>query len=104
MLRVGGTAFVQTLLILIMLVLSRHYTPPDFDILAVYTVLLGLILAAASLRYNIAIPIPCDDRDGASFLSGALLGNTVMSLSMDAHLSIGEQGRVVSALAGAVAA
>ena len=77
MVLVGGTAFAQGLMILILPVLTRLYTPEDFDILAVYVALLGLFIAVASIRYNIAIPIPEADKDGASLLVGALTSNAL---------------------------
>ncbi len=82
MVLVSGAAFAQALIILILPVLTRLYTPTDFNILAVYMSLMGLVLAVASLRYNIAIPAPEDDRDGASLLIGALFSNTMVCVAL----------------------
>lgn len=82
MMLVGGTAFAQGLMVLILPVLTRLYTPADFDVLAVYVALLGLTLPVASLRYNIAIPIPENDKDGASLLVGALAINTAVGIGL----------------------
>lgn len=98
MVLVGGTAFAQALMILIMPVLTRIYSPTDFNILAVYTALLSLVLAVASLRYNIAIPVPEDDRDGASLLVGALLSNIAICLIL-LMLVIFSTDRIALALA-----
>jgi len=70
---VGGTAFAQAITILILPVLTRLYTPADFSILAVYSGLLGVVAVVACLRFDIAIPLPEQDTDGANLLTLALL-------------------------------
>lgn len=70
---VGGTAFAQGLTVLILPILTRLYTPADFSTLAVYASLLGVLGSIACLRYEIAISLPEDDRDGAALLILALL-------------------------------
>ncbi|ASR44926.1 hypothetical protein BEN78_04995 [Xanthomonas citri pv. mangiferaeindicae] len=96
---VGGTAFAQALSVLALPVLTRLYTPEDFSVLAVYTALLGILTVIASLRLEIAIPLPEADSDAANLLAialcssaafGALLGVVVafwgqpISLLLDA--------------------
>lgn len=70
---VGGTAFAQAITILILPILTRLYTPADFSVLAVYAGLLGVIAVVACLRFDIAIPLPEKDADGANLLAMALL-------------------------------
>lgn len=70
---VGGTAFAQAITILILPILTRLYTPADFSVLAVYAGLLGVIAVVACLRFDIAIPLPEKDADGANLLALALL-------------------------------
>ncbi len=64
----GGAALGQLIAILAAPLLTRLYTPEDFGVLAVYTSILSLITVVASLRYELAIPIPASDRTAASLL------------------------------------
>lgn len=63
---VGGTAGAQLITVLAAPVLTRLYTPEDFGLLAVYASLLALIGVVASLRYELAIPLPESDVDAAN--------------------------------------
>ena len=69
---VGGTAFAQALMVLVLPILTRLYSPQDFSVLAVYASLLGIISVAACLRLDIAIPMPETDGDAANLLALAL--------------------------------
>lgn len=69
---VGGTAFAQALMVLVLPLLTRLYTPEDFSVLAVYASILGIISVAACLRLEIAIPLPQNDDDAANLLALAL--------------------------------
>src|SRR5687768_12650448 len=60
--------------------ITRLYTPRDLGVLAVYAALLGIISVAASLRFDIAIPMPENDEDGANLLAAALVSTTGISL------------------------
>lgn len=86
----GGTAGAQALLILAAPVFTRLYTPEDFGVLAVYVSLLALIGVIASLRYELAIPLPEDDVEAANVavLSLLLVGlTTVLSTLLVALLA-----------------
>jgi O-antigen/teichoic acid export membrane protein len=61
----GGTAAAQGILVLSSPLLTRLYTPDDFGVLAVYASLLAIIGVIASLRYQLAIPLPEDDQEAA---------------------------------------
>jgi O-antigen/teichoic acid export membrane protein len=76
----GGTAFGQAVMVLALPVLTRLYTPRDLSILAVYAALLGIISIAACLRFDIAVPLPEADTDGANLLAAALGSASVVSL------------------------
>jgi O-antigen/teichoic acid export membrane protein len=67
----GGTAAGQLLIILVTPILSRLYTPEDFGMLAAFAAILGVFSVIASLRYELAIPLPASDSDAADifFLS-----------------------------------
>ncbi|MBV5262131.1 oligosaccharide flippase family protein [Synechococcus moorigangaii CMS01] len=68
----GGTAAAQLMTIAALPFLTRLYTPEDFELLAVYLALLGMLASIACLRFEIAIPIPESDADGADLLAASL--------------------------------
>lgn len=49
-------------------VLTRLYSPGDFSALAVFAGLASVLSAVAALRYDIAVPLPEDDRDALNLL------------------------------------
>ncbi|HOX23097.1 MAG TPA: hypothetical protein PLL10_06490, partial [Elusimicrobiales bacterium] len=69
----GGTAIGQGLVLALSPVVSRLYTPDDFGTLAVYASFLGIATVIVSLRYEIAIPLPEDDKVAANLLGLSLL-------------------------------
>lgn len=78
----GGTAFGQGLVVLASPLLTRLYLPEDFGVLAVYSAILGIIAVVASLRYELAIPLPEDDGAAANLLGLSLtivIGASVLS-------------------------
>lgn len=62
---VGGTVGAQALMVLASPLLTRLYTPEDFGLLAVYASILSLFTVIASLRYELAIPLPEKDSEAA---------------------------------------
>ncbi|MEN4904779.1 oligosaccharide flippase family protein [Luteimonas sp. TWI1416] len=79
---VGGTAFAQALGVLALPVLTRLYTPADFGVLAVYTALLGILAVVASLRLEIAIPLPEADEEAANLLAVALCSSAAFGAAL----------------------
>lgn len=73
---VGGTAFSQLLSIIALPLLTRLYTPDDFSLLAVYISIITIISVAASLRLDIAIPLPKSDFEAIHLLVLAILFGT----------------------------
>lgn len=69
----GGTAAGQAITVLASPVLTRLYSPEDFGLLAVYASLLMTLGVIASLRYQLAIPLPEDDQEAAHVLVLSLL-------------------------------
>lgn len=65
---------------LAMPVLSRLYSPADFGLLSVLTSTLGVLNVAACLRYELAIPLPGEDRDADHLLALSLVICTTLSL------------------------
>jgi O-antigen/teichoic acid export membrane protein len=70
---VGGTATAQLITILAAPLLTRLYSPEDFGLLAVYASLLALIGVIASLRYEVAIPLPDEDAEAANIVALCLI-------------------------------
>lgn len=75
----GGTALAQFIAMLALPVLTRLYSPEDFSVLAVYVSLLGIISVAATLRFELAIPIAENDNDATNLLALAILSSIVIS-------------------------
>ncbi|MFL1455736.1 lipopolysaccharide biosynthesis protein [Marinobacter sp. GN3S48] len=69
----GGTAAGQLIVIAASPILTRLYTPEDFGLLAVYAGILGILGVIASLRYQLAIPLPESDQEAASIAVLSLL-------------------------------
>jgi len=68
----GGTALGQAITALASPVLTRLYGPDDFGVMAVYVSLLGIFSVIASLRYQLAIPLPEKDGEAANLLALSL--------------------------------
>lgn len=60
---VGGTAGAQFVVLLAAPLLTRLYSPDDFGVLAVYIGILALLSVIAGLKYELAIPLPEDERE-----------------------------------------
>jgi hypothetical protein len=68
-------------MILAALVLTRLYGPSGLGVLSVYAAVLALMTIVAGLRYEIAIPLPEDDRGGLALLALValcLVGTTIV--------------------------
>lgn len=68
-----ATAIGQAIAILTSPVITRLYSPEDFGVLAVYSSYLGIIIVIASLRYELAIPLPRSDGSAANVLALSLV-------------------------------
>ena len=64
MLLAGGSALAQIISTIAAPISTRLYTPQDYGTLAVFNSLLGFVAILATLRYEMAIPLPATD-DGA---------------------------------------
>lgn len=69
----GGTALGQALVIFASPILTRLYSPDDFGALAVFASLLGIVAVIASLRYEVAIPLPGNRTEAVNTLVLALI-------------------------------
>ncbi len=54
----GGTGFSQLILLAAMPILTRIYDPESFGLLTIFVSMAGLLSVIASLRYELAIPLP----------------------------------------------
>ena len=77
---VGGTALGHTLTAVAMPLVSRLYSPSEFNVLAVISSLLSVISVAACLRFDIAGPIPDEEVDAINLLALAISFALVVSL------------------------
>ncbi len=59
----SGTALAQVVVMALMPVLSRLYTPEQFGVLAAFTSVVAIISAVAALKYDMAIMLPERDED-----------------------------------------
>lgn len=81
----SGTAAGQIIVVAASPILTRLYSPEDFGLLAVYAGLLGIFAVIASLRYQLAIPLPESDEEAASVAVLSLLvvvGMTAVSATI----------------------
>ncbi len=69
----AATAVGQGALIIASPALARLYSPESFGLLSVYAALLSVLLAIASLRFDMAIPIAGDDGEAAHLLLFSML-------------------------------
>jgi O-antigen/teichoic acid export membrane protein len=76
---VVGTFGAQSIMVLASPVLTRLYSPEDFGLLAVFTALLSTVAVLASLRYELAIPLPDSEEDAAALLVLSLLAVVAVS-------------------------
>lgn len=83
---VGGTAIAQLIMVVALPVLTRLYSPSEFSILAVYAALLAILTSVASLRLELAIPIPEEEEVAASLLVLALCFSIAFSAAISAPI------------------
>lgn len=71
----GGTLLVKLIGIVASPILTRLYLPEDYGALSVFASIIGIGSVFASLRYELAIPLPADDKTASNLilLSGVLV-------------------------------
>jgi O-antigen/teichoic acid export membrane protein len=79
---VGGTALGHGITAAALPVLSRLYSPADFSLLAVFASLVAMLSVAACLRFDIAIPLPQNDREAMSLLTLSVLSALLVALAL----------------------
>lgn len=93
---VGGTAFAHGITALALPVLTRLYSPADFNALAAFSGLLAIISVAACLRFDIAVPIPETDHDAINVLGLAITSAALVSAMLVVLVLLGKQQIAVS--------
>ncbi|NPA71677.1 MAG: lipopolysaccharide biosynthesis protein [Gammaproteobacteria bacterium] len=76
----SGTVLGQAIVVAISPILSRIYAPEDFGAFAVFASTVGILAIVASMRYEIAIPLPAEDADAWALAKLALLGALVVGV------------------------
>lgn len=81
----SGTSLAQLIIIASSPILSRIYSPSDFGIYAVFSSILAIAIIFSTFRYELAIPLPKNEKDSLNlvFLSLVLLtGSTLFTALM----------------------
>jgi O-antigen/teichoic acid export membrane protein len=78
----GSAALAHGISAAVLPVISRLYTPADFGVLAAFAGLLSVISVAASLRFDVAIPLPEHDEDALNLLALAIIIAFAVSLAL----------------------
>lgn len=76
----SGSAIAQVLLIISAPILTRIFSPEDFGVFAQYVAIATIVSVIAALRYELAIVIPKEDKDGANVLGLSILIVLLMTL------------------------
>lgn len=69
--------------------LSRLYSPTDFSALAVFASLASVLSAVAALRYDIAVPLPEEERDALNLLVLAIALAAIIALLVAIGVALG---------------
>jgi O-antigen/teichoic acid export membrane protein len=95
---VGGTAGSQLVMLLASPLLTRLFSPEEFGLLAVYTSFLALFTVVTSLRYELAIPLPTDEKEAVNVVILSLL--IVVAISLISALMVIFSGAALATLFG----
>lgn len=76
---VTGTAIAQAIPLGLSPVLTRLYTPEDFGIFAIYMSIVAVGTVLVSLKYDLAIILPSNDKDAANITWLALIISVIIS-------------------------
>lgn len=76
----SGTFIAQLISFLALPILTRLYSPSEFSVFAVFAAVLGILAPISCLRYEIAIPLPQDDKDAANLVAISILSSIAVSM------------------------
>lgn len=77
---VSGTAIAQVVLIGFQLVLRRVFSPEVFGAYAVYMSIVGILVILSTLRYELAVVLPKEDRKANSIVSGGIFISLIINI------------------------
>ncbi|MBX9574772.1 MAG: oligosaccharide flippase family protein [Caulobacteraceae bacterium] len=77
---VGGTTLAHAITAAAMPVATRLYSPTDFAAAAAFSSLIGILVVASCLRFEVAIPLPQDDEEAANLLALSVASVIVFSV------------------------
>ncbi|WP_299866569.1 hypothetical protein [uncultured Hoeflea sp.] len=69
----GAAALAQAILMGALVIATRLYSPADFGVLAVFNAVVTIVAVAACLRFDIAVPLPREQKDAVNLLGLAFL-------------------------------
>ena len=99
---VGGASVIgQGVLVLAAPVLARLYDPEAFGVYAVFAAILSVLLAASSLRYDLAVPLAQDRSEAVHLL--AVSGVVALAVSGALGVAVLVAGPAIAATFGAPA-
>lgn len=93
----AGIAAGQVLALLAAPLLSRIYSPSDFGVFATCSAIIVTIGTVASVRFELAIPLPAHDREAYGLVVLGLLSATLLGFLCTVAVALGG-GQVASAL------
>ena len=76
----SGNALGQLVMLLSLPVITRLYSPNDISLLAVYIAIMSIISIAGCLRFEIAIPIPENDKTATNLTALALISSLMTAV------------------------
>lgn len=77
-----GTAISQILIVILLPVLTRIYSPENFGTLAVFMSLLSVLSVGAAFKYELAIPLPENNHDAEYLLFLSFFAMTISTLTL----------------------
>lgn len=80
----GGSVAGQVAMIAALPIVTHLYEPSDFGMLGAFGALVMLVLPAACLRFDLAIPVPDDEMDARGLAVLAFVSATVISIAYGA--------------------
>lgn len=84
----GGTALAQGISVVCTPIITRLYLPSDFGILGIYSAILTILIAFASLRYEFSIPLPKEHSRAAHILVLCLILIIIISIVVTVFLFV----------------
>ena len=76
----SGTTLGQAISLAVYLILSRLYTPADFGIFALYMSILSITNITATAKYELAVMMPREDREGLNLMGLSAIISVCVSL------------------------